>query len=91
MTKTISITIKYAPLSYQISGNKKRSEQSMKADHELVDTAILIIICGKTGDKQQLKTLFLTILDLRSSIVLTFLITACPVCLLNIMNTPKPK
>ena len=29
----MSITIKYAPLSYQIGGNRKRSEQSMNADH----------------------------------------------------------
>ena len=31
--QTISVTIKYAPLSYKIEGNRKRSEQSMNADH----------------------------------------------------------
>ena len=34
-----------------------------------------------TGDKWQSKTLFLSIYDLRSSIVLTFSIAAYPVCL----------
>ena len=37
-------------------------------------------ICCPTGDKWQLKTLFLTIFYLRSLIVLTCSIAACPVC-----------
>ena len=32
--QSISITIKCAPLSYQIGGNRKRSEQSMNVDHK---------------------------------------------------------
>ena len=31
--QTVSISIKYAPLSYRTGGNRKRSEQSMSADH----------------------------------------------------------
>ena len=30
--QTISISTKYAPLSYRTGGNRKRSEQSMNAD-----------------------------------------------------------
>ena len=37
--------------------------------------------CRQTGDTWQRKTLFLTIFYLRFSIVLTFSIAACPVCL----------
>ena len=50
----------------------------------------------QSGDKRQSKILFLTILDLRSSIVLTFSIAAYLKCLLNIgllntysQNNPK--
>ena len=48
-----------------------------------------IVICRQSGDKRQSKTLFLTILDLRSSIVLTFSIAAYLKYLLNIglLNT----
>ena len=70
--QTISITIKYAPLSYRTGGNRKRSEQSMNAVHKSLETVIPIAICRQSGDKRQSKTLFLTILDLRSSTVLTF-------------------
>ena len=43
----------------------------------------------QSGDKRQTKILFLTILDLRSSIVLSFTIAAYVKCLLNIglLNT----
>ena len=85
--QTISITIKYAPLSYQIGGNRKRSGQSMKADHNsLSKKSVLIAICCQLRDKQRSKTMLLMILDLRSSIVLTFSIVAYLVCLLNILN-----
>ena len=40
-----------------------------------------IAICRPTGDKRQSKTLFLTIFDILSSIVLTFSIAAYPLCL----------
>ena len=87
--QTISITIKYAPLSYRTSGNRKRSEQSINAVHKSLKTVFLIAICRRSGDKRQSKTLFLMILDLRSSIVLTFSIAAYLKCLLNIglLNT----
>ena len=74
--QTISITIKYAPLSYRTGGNRKRSEQSMNAVHKSLETVCLIAICRQSGDKRQSNTLFLMILDLRSSIVLTFSIAA---------------
>ena len=40
-----------------------------------------IAICRRIGDKWQAKTLFLSIFDLRSSIVLAFSIAAYPVCI----------
>ena len=40
------------------------------------NTVFFIAICCKLGDKWQSKTMFLTIFDLPSSIVLTFLIAA---------------
>ena len=82
--QTISITIKYAPLSYRTGGNRKRSEQSMNAVPKSLETVFSIAICRQSGEKRQSKTLFLTILDLRSSIVLTFSIAAFQKCLLNI-------
>ena len=81
---TISFTIKYAPLAYRTSSNRKRSEQSMNAAHKSLETVFLIAICRQSGDKGQSTTLFLIILDLRSSIVLTFSISAYLKCLLNI-------
>ena len=59
--QTISITIKYAPLSYRTGGNRKRSEQSMNAVHKSLETVFSIAICRQSGDKRQSKTLFLTI------------------------------
>ena len=82
--QTISITIKYAPLSYRTGGNLKRCEQSMNAVHKSLETVFSIAICRQSGDKRQSKTLFLTILDLRSSVVLMFSTAAYLKCLLNI-------
>ena len=65
--QTISITIKYAPLSHRIGDNRKRSEQMMKADHKSLETVFSIAICCKLGHKRQSKIMFLTIIDLRSS------------------------
>ena len=73
-----------SPLSYRTSGNRKRSEQSMNAVHKSLKTVFLIAICRRSSDKPQSKTLFLMILYLRSSIVLTFSIAAYLKCLLNI-------
>ena len=74
--QTISITIKYAPLSYRTGGNRKRSEQSMNAVHKSLETVFSIAICRQSRGKWQSKTLLLMILDIRSSIVLTFSIAA---------------
>ena len=41
-------------------------------DKKMLDTECSITICRQSGDKWQSKTLFLTILDLRSSTVLKF-------------------
>ena len=61
----------------------------MNADHKSLEKVFSIVICRQSGDKRQSKTMFLTILDLRSSIVLTFSIAAYLKCLLNIdlLNT----
>ena len=87
--QTISITIKYAPLSYRTGGNRKRSEQSMNADHKLLETMFSIAKGRQSGNKRQTKSLFLTILDLRSSIVLMFSSAAFLKCTLNtgLLNT----
>ena len=87
--QTISITIKYAPLSYRTGGNRKRSEQSMGAVHGSLETVFSIAICRQSGDKRQSKALFWTIWGLRSSMVLAFTIAAYLKYLLNIglLNT----
>ena len=61
--QTISITIKYAPLSYRTGacGNRKRSEQSMGTVHGSLETVFSIAICRQSGDKRQSKALFWTI------------------------------
>ena len=87
--QTISISIKYAPLSYRTGGNRKRSEQSMTADHRSLETVFSIAICRQSDDKRQSKALFLAILDPRSSIAITFSIASYQKCLYNIglLNT----
>ena len=45
-------------------------------DHNKLDTEFLIAICRLTGDIWKLKTLFLSIFNLNSSIVRKFLIAA---------------
>ena len=87
--QTISTTINYAPLSYRTGGNRNRSEQSMNVVHKSLETVFSIAICRQSGDKRQSKTLFLTTLDPRLSIVLTFSIATYLKCLLNIglLNT----
>ena len=76
MTKTISISIKYSPLSYRTGGNRKRSQQSMNVYHRLLETVFSIAICRQSCDKWQAKALFLAILDPHPSIYLTFSIAA---------------
>ena len=87
--QTISISIKYAPLSFRTGGNRKRSEQSMTADHRSLETVFSTAICRQSGDKRQSKALFRAILDPLSSIALTFSIAFYLKCLFNIglLNT----
>ena len=59
--QTISITIKYAPLSYQSGSNRKRSEQSMNAVHKSLETMFSIANCRQSGDKRKSKSLFLAV------------------------------
>ena len=47
---TISITIKYAPLSHRIGGNKKHSELSLNADQKSLEIVFSIAICRQSGD-----------------------------------------
>ena len=53
-------------------------------DKKSLETEFLIAICRHTGDIWRSKTLFLSIIYLRSSIVLAFLNAAYPVCYCNI-------
>ena len=85
--QTISISIKYSPLSYQTGGNRKCSQQSMNVDHRLLETVFSIAIFRQSGDKRQAKALFLAILDPRSSIYLTFSIAALWSVYLGLLNT----
>ena len=77
--------------SHRIGGNRRRSLQSMNADQKSLEAVFLIAICRQLGDKWQLKTPFLTIFYLHSSIVLMFSIVAYPVCkyFLNFPPTAK--
>ena len=56
--QTISISIKYAPLSYRTGGYRKRSEQSMNADHRSLETMLSIAICRQSGDNGSRKLCF---------------------------------
>ena len=49
--------------------NKKTSILSTNVDHKFLETEFLIAICHRSGNKWQLKTLFLAIFDRHSSIV----------------------
>ena len=51
----------------------------MSADNKSQEAVFLIAICHHSGDKRQSKTIFLTIFDLCSLIVLMFLIATYPV------------
>ena len=86
---TISISKIYAPLSYRTGGNRKRSEQSMNADHRSLETVFSIAIFRQSGDKRQSKALFLAVLDQHSSIVSKFSNASYLTCLFNIgpLNT----
>ena len=77
----VILTYFSSALPHRVGGNPKRSSQSTNADITSIETVFSSVICRPIGDKWQSKTLFLTIFDLRSSMVLTFSIAAYPVCL----------
>ena len=61
---------------------RRRSKTLLTIDErgsKISKTLLSIAICRQSCDKWQLKSLFLTIFDLRSSMVLTFSIAAYPV------------
>ena len=68
----------FSSASHRIGGNRKRSLQSTSTDQKSL-TVCSIVICRQSDDKWQPKTLFVTIFDLRSTIVFTFSISAYPV------------
>ena len=66
-----------------ISQDTRQSKTLLTIDEhgsKSLETVFLIAICRQSGDKWQSKTLFLTILDLHSSILLPFSIAAYPMC-----------
>ena len=67
------------PHSHRVGGNRKRNQQSTKADLKSIETMFSIAICRQCGDEWQSKTRFLLIFDLRSSIVVAFSTAAYPV------------
>ena len=78
------------PLSHRVGDNRKRYQQSTNQIKNRYKQCFLIAICRQCGDKWQMKTLFLTIFDLRSSIVLAFSIATYPVCLFRVFKQQKP-
>ena len=68
--QTISITIKYAPLSYPKGGNRKRSEQWMKADHKSPETVFSIIKNSVSNDLRSTFVDSINVFDCRLSEVL---------------------
>ena len=67
------------PDTHRVGSNRKRHQQSTNAAQKSIKTVFSIAICRQYGEKWQSKTLFLTIFDLRSSIVLAISIAAYPV------------
>ena len=57
---------------------------------KMLETMFLIAICRQTGDKWQSKTMFLTIFDLCSLIVLKFLIAAYPMWNYRLIKEKAP-
>ena len=73
--QTISITIKYAPLSYRTGGNRKRYEQSMNAVHKSLEKVFSIAICRQSGDKTLIKNSVFN--DLRYTFVDSIIVFDC--------------
>ena len=67
-------------VQHRVGGNRNRNIQLTNADQKPIETVFLIAIYRHCGDKWQSKTLFLTMFDPRSSIVLAFWIATYPVC-----------
>ena len=65
--------------THRVGGNLKCSLKSTNAVQKSLETVFSVAICCQSGNKWQSKTLFLTIFDLRSSMVLTISIAAYPV------------
>ena len=61
-------------LHFTTPGRRQSKTLSTIADQKSIETVFLIAICRQCGNKWQSKTLFITTFDLRSSIVLAFLI-----------------
>ena len=78
MVQVLSSTILGHETSHRIGGNRKRSYYNHRIDGSKIARNSVFDghICRQSADKWQLKTLFLTIFDLHSSIVLTFSIAA---------------
>ena len=66
-------------ITHRAGGNRKHSYQSRNMDQKPLETVFLIAIYRQSDYKWQSKTQFLTISDLHSLMVLTFLIAAYPV------------
>ena len=65
-------------ISHRVGDNRKLLTLDERGS-KIAGTALSIVICRQSGEKRQTKNLFLMVFDLRSSIVLTFLIAAYPV------------
>ena len=76
------VTSKYR--SHVNTPDRRQSKTILTIDER--DQKSLEAMFSPVGDKWQSNTLFLTIIDLRSSIVLTFSIVACPVWLSFMYN-----
>ena len=78
MVQVLSSTILGHETSNRIGGNLKRSYYNHRTDGSKIARNSVFDghICRQSGDKWQSETLFLTIFDLRSSIVLMFSIAA---------------
>ena len=57
-------------------------------DKKSIETVFLIAICRPTGDKWQPKTLFLSIFDSVSRLLIKFMIAAYPVCVCGAQKYP---
>ena len=73
--QTISITIKYAPLSYRTGGNRKRPEQSMNAVHKSLENSVFDCHLSPVGRQTAIKNSVFN--DLRSTFVDSIIVFDC--------------